>query len=174
MNTVYIERSTGDKRDGDWAEELKLEGAERIVVGMGPGSFAGVRSALAFAQGYAIATGCEVVGIPSACALAGEGKIAVVGDARRGLRWVALFDGMKSAKEIFQVEAERLEGAIPGEYRVKTVDEKRIGEELKGKFGARYLGGEAPTAEGLRRYAEANPSALVKEPLPIYLNPAVR
>ena len=31
-----------------------------------------------------------------------------------------------------------------------------------------------PTSDGLKAFAEANPSALVAEPLPIYLNPAVR
>ena len=55
-----------------------------------------------------------------------------------------------------------------------TPDERRIGELLRGVFGERYLGGRLPTGEGLRRFAEANPSILKPEPLPIYLNPAVR
>ena len=41
-------------------------------------------------------------------------------------------------------------------------------------FGDRYIGGQSPTAEGLKAFAEANPSILRSEPLPIYLNPAVR
>lgn len=54
-------------------EKLDLEGIERIVVGTGPGSFAGIRSALAFAQGYALGKpGLEVLGLPSACAIAGD------------------------------------------------------------------------------------------------------
>ena len=96
MKTLYIERSVGDGRRGDWVEELDVDGVDRIVVGTGPGSFAGVRAALAFAQGYALGRPqCEVFGLPSACALAGEGRLAVVGDARRGQFWVALFDGFK-------------------------------------------------------------------------------
>ena len=55
-----------------------------------------------------------------------------------------------------------------------TPDEARIGAMLKAAFGARYLGGQTPTAEGLRTFAEANPSLLTPEPRPIYLNPAVR
>jgi hypothetical protein len=35
-------------------------------------------------------------------------------------------------------------------------------------------GGQNPAAGGVRAFAEANPGALVREPLPIYLNPAVR
>ena len=174
MKTVYIERSTGECRDGKWVETLDLEGVGRIVVGIGPGSFAGIRSALAFAQGYALATHCEVLGLPSACALADEGRLAVVGDARQGKFWIALFDGMKLERDVFQVNQDELSGTVPGDYRVVTPDAKRIDGFLCGLFGERYLGGRLPTGEGLRRFAEANPSVLKPEPLPIYLNPAVR
>ena len=174
MKTLYIERSTGECRDGEWVEALDLEGVERIVVGTGPGSFAGIRSALAFAQGYALATNCEVLGLPSACALAGEGRIAVVGDARQGKIWVALFDGFKLERDVFQVNQDELPGSFPEDYRVVTPDAKRIDAFLRSVFGDRYLGGGTPTSEGLRRFAEANPSVLKAEPLPIYLNPAVR
>ena len=72
MKTLYIERSTGECRDGKWVETLDTDGVRRIVVGTGPGSFAGIRSALAFAQGFAIGTKCEVLGLPSPCALAAD------------------------------------------------------------------------------------------------------
>ena len=174
MKTLYIERSTGECRDGDWAEGLDLEGVERIVVGTGPGSFAGIRSALAFAQGYALATKCEVLGLPSACALADEWRVAVVGDARQGKAWIALFDGYRLEKEVFQVSRDELAVAVPADCRVVTPDAKRIDELLRNTFGERYLGGRTPDGEGLRRFAERCPSALRPEPLPIYLNPAVR
>ena len=189
MKTLYIERSTGECRDGKWAESLDLEGVERIVVGTGPGSFAGIRSALAFAQGYALATHCEVLGLPSACAIAAQVyssfehsehlnirtfPLAVVGDARQGKIWVAPFDGFRLERDVFQVNQDELPGAVPGDFRVVTPDAKRIDALLKADFGERYLGGQTPTSEGLRRFAEANPSVLKSEPLPIYLNPAVR
>ena len=187
MKTLYIERSTGECRDGDWAEGLDLEGVERIVVGTGPGSFAGIRSALAFAQGYALATHCEVLGLPSACAIAAQVnqeipsststsslRLAVVGDARQGKAWVALFDGYRLEKDVFQVNQDELKGSVPMEYKVVTPDAKRIDGLLKEVFGERYLGGRTPDGEGLKRFAEACPSILKPEPLPIYLNPAVR
>ena len=174
MKTLYIERSTGECRDGDWAEELDLEGVNRIVVGTGPGSFAGIRSALAFAQGYALATKCEVLGLPSACALAGEGRVAVIGDARQGKAWVALFDGYRLEKDVFQVNQDELAGSVPMEFKIVTPDAKRIDGLLREVFGDRYLGGRTPDSEGLRRFAEVCPSILKSEPLPIYLNPAVR
>ena len=175
MKTLYIEKSADAKRGGDWVAELDLDGVERIVVGTGPGSFAGIRAALAFAQGYAIASKCEVFGLESACALAiGEGPSAVVGDARRGLYWIALFDGFKMIGEVFQVTKDELARRVPRCVPVTSPDGERIGEMLKELFGDFYDGGRKPTAEGLRRFAEANPSALKREPLPVYLNAAVR
>ena len=174
MKTLYLERSTGECRDGKWVEALDLDAVGRIVVGTGPGSFAGIRSALAFAQGYALGRTCEVLGLPSACALAGEGRLAVVGDARKGKAWIALFDGYRLEKDVFQVNQEELAESVPATYKVVTPDAKRLEGFLRETFGDRYLGGRLPTSEGLRRFAEANPSALKGEPLPIYLNPAVR
>ena len=175
MKTLYLERSVADGRRGDWTEELDLSGVGRIVVGTGPGSFAGVRAAIAFAQGYALGKpSCEVFGLPSPCALAGDGRVAVVGDARRGLFWVALFDGFEQKGEVFLSDADSLASSVPGDCRVVTTDEARIGDSLRGVFGPRYAGGGVPTGEGLRRFAEANPAALRPEPLPIYLTPAVR
>ena len=176
MKTLYIERSTGECRSGEWVEKLDLEERpDRIIVGTGPGSFAGIRSALAFAQGYAIGSGCEVLGLPSACALAQEGRcVAVVGDARRDKLWIALFDGFSLVRDIFQINRPEIAGTVPAEWVVTTPDEARIGAMLKDVFGERYIGGQSPTAEGLKAFAEANPSILKTEPLPIYLNPAVR
>ena len=170
-------------RGGEWAERVRAFLADRlgpdakparIVVGTGPGSFAGIRAALAFAQGYAIGSGCEVLGLPSPCAYADEGPLAVVGDARRGLRWVALFDGCRLVTDIFQVAADTLESRVPRFAKVTSPDDARLGAELKEAFGDRYDGGRAPTAAGLVRFVARNPSAPVREPLPIYLNPAVR
>ena len=187
MKTLYLERSTGECRDGKWVEALDLDGVERIVVGTGPGSFAGIRSALAFAQGYALGRKCEVLGLPSACAIAAQIyaenplsdstsslHLAVVGDARQGKAWVALFDGYSLEKDVFQVNQQELLGSVPAECKVVTPDAKRLDGLLRETFGARYLGGQTPTSDGLRRFAEANSSVLKSEPLPIYLNPAVR
>lgn len=193
MKTIYIERSSGQVRDGDWVEKLDLDGVERIVVGTGPGSFAGIRSAIAFAQGYALGRPCEVFGLPSPCAVAakvygmeygivkgadGLCRLAVVGDARCGKLWIAVFDGYSLDGDVFQVGRDEIADAIDGlagkPCLVVTVDEPRIGALLMEVFGERYIGGRTPDADGLRLFAEANPSILKPEPLPIYLNPAVR
>ncbi len=176
MNTLVLERSTNTRSEALLAETgAPTTGKiDRILVGIGPGSFAGIRSALAYAQGYAIGSGCEVVGLPSPCACATDGRIAVVGDARRGLFWIALLEEATLVKPVFQVTQADLGTAIPADMPVVTPDAKRIEGVLKEVFGAVYQGEQLPTAEGLHRFALRNSAALIKEPLPLYLNPAVR
>ncbi len=57
---------------------------DQIVVGLGPGSFAGVRIAIAAALGLELSLGAKVVGIPSVAALeTAAPAYFVIGDARR-------------------------------------------------------------------------------------------
>ena len=56
---------------------------KRIIVGLGPGSYAGVRIAISTAIGLG-AAGAELMGCPSVCAIPGQtSDYAVIGDARR-------------------------------------------------------------------------------------------
>ena len=105
-------------------------------------------------------------------------RLAVLGDARCGKIWIALFNGFSLEKDVFQVDkggiGDALNGLSGAPYLIVTTDESRIGSFLAETFGGQYIGGQTPDAEGLRMFAEANPSILKSEPLPIYLNPAVR
>lgn len=67
------------------------EAVEVIAVGLGPGSYAGIRVAIAIAQGWALARGVRLLGVSSAEALAEQaraagvrGRVHVVIDAQRG------------------------------------------------------------------------------------------
>ena len=182
-----------DARCADWAvrirEELAGHGCDladldRIIVGTGPGSFAGIRGALAFAQGAAIGIQSKrekssdesiVYGLPSAAALAHEGgMVAVIGDARRGLFWVVVYNGAEKVSDFRLVEKGELVSAVPGAAMVVTSDGVRIGETLKELFGERYVGSQPPSAQRLLSLALDHPEVLVREPLPVYLSPAVR
>jgi tRNA threonylcarbamoyl adenosine modification protein YeaZ len=56
-----------------------------LAVGVGPGSYAGVRVAIATATGLSAVLGCRLLGIPSVAAFAApDESFQVVGDARRG------------------------------------------------------------------------------------------
>ena len=69
---------------------LEREQIDCIVVGLGPGSYTGIRAAIALAQGWQLARGVKLIGIGSAeCVLAQAqtegftGKVSVVIDAQR-------------------------------------------------------------------------------------------
>lgn len=204
MNTLVLDRSTDtqsvalerdgkvvarvlagtDSRSGDWplkvrdflaANSVAPADLDRVVVGCGPGSFAGIRAALAFAQGIALGGHAVVKGLPSTAALACAGeRHAIVGDARRDRYWVIVYDGLDVEKDFFLVEKTALGDSVPAEHTVLTPDGDRIGPLLAAIFGPRYKGPATPLAAHLAEVAAARPDLLVDEPLPVYLQPPVK
>jgi len=70
-----------------------------IVVGLGPGSYTGIRAAIAVAQGWQLATGVKLLGVSSAKAIAMQaqaekifGRINVAIDAQRGEFYLTNWD----------------------------------------------------------------------------------
>ncbi len=176
-----------DARSAEWplkireflaANGLAVTDLDRILVGQGPGSFAGIRAALAFAQGLVLgntAKTTEVVGLPSTYALTRAGaRTAVVGDARRDRFWVVLYEGVACVKDFALVSKDELANAVPEHYAVVTPDGARIEQLLQGVFGHHYKGSLVPLAQRLVEVALADPSLPKPEPLPLYLQPAVR
>lgn len=73
---------------------------ERIVAGLGPGSYAGTRIAIAAALGLQAVASAELIGISSVCALpTEETEYAVIGDARRQSFWFARVRGRLCVEE---------------------------------------------------------------------------
>lgn len=82
--------------------------ADRILVGVGPGSFTGIRVGIAAAQGLAIAWNCELSGMSSLALLAAgagaEGEIAVAVDGGHGELFVQQFDrSLTPTTELFNL-----------------------------------------------------------------------
>ena len=79
--------------------QIGREEIEVLAVGLGPGSYSGIRVALAIAQGWQLATGVKLLGISSVEALAARaraeqmfGRMNVVVDAQRGEFYQAIFE----------------------------------------------------------------------------------
>src|SRR5881275_907251 len=57
---------------------------ETIIVGLGPGSYAGTRIAISAAIGLQVSCNAHLIGYPSICAMECDGQeYCVIGDARR-------------------------------------------------------------------------------------------
>ncbi|MCP5518176.1 MAG: tRNA (adenosine(37)-N6)-threonylcarbamoyltransferase complex dimerization subunit type 1 TsaB [Verrucomicrobiales bacterium] len=73
------------------AAGIEREAVGRIAIGLGPGSYTGIRNAIAIAQGWQFAAGVGTVGLSSVAALAAglhaagrRGRFRLVVDAQRG------------------------------------------------------------------------------------------
>jgi tRNA threonylcarbamoyladenosine biosynthesis protein TsaB len=88
-DTITAEFANDRKHSGLFFEQLarsrgELPNPDRIAVGLGPGSYAGTRIAIAAAIGLSAATGAPLVGISSLRVMAVDAaEYIVVGDARR-------------------------------------------------------------------------------------------
>ncbi len=87
----------------------------RIVVGLGPGSYAGTRIAIAAATGLAAANGAELAGAASLCAIAIEAtEYVAIGDARRQSFWFAHVREREAQEGPLLCSAEELQERLRG------------------------------------------------------------
>jgi tRNA threonylcarbamoyladenosine biosynthesis protein TsaB len=174
---------------------------DRLAVGLGPGSFSGIRSAVAGFQGLGLPHGIPLVGVSSAAAVAWRWlqaapacrRVTVLGDARRERLWVATFeraaggrlavvpaDGQARAPlhttdDFALVPVAALAGAIPADSVVLSPDWARLAAQLAALLPAGRLmtDGGVSTAADVARLVLANPGGVRTEPVPIYLHPPV-
>ena len=78
---------------------LVREDIEVLAVGLGPGSYTGIRAAIAVAQGWQLARGTRVLGVSSLESLAAQaqaerlfGRVNLVVDAQRGEFYLATWE----------------------------------------------------------------------------------
>jgi tRNA threonylcarbamoyladenosine biosynthesis protein TsaB len=164
----------------EWANDRKHSGAffenlenvmkeygkpEKIIVGLGPGSYAGTRIAISAAIGLQIATGMQLVGYPSVCAIECEAnEYCVIGDARRQSFFLARI----RANEL--VEAPTLMSEAELKEKVDTINSNMsiFCSEPLPQFKRALL--SYPSARILARLARDSDRAFVTPPLePMYL-----
>lgn len=162
-------------------EDFEGKGLDAVLVGTGPGSYSGVRVAIAAAQGMAIVHGCDAIGLASlgATSVARESDVSLaIGDARRGLYYTAEIAASGEAQEAELMEIgefhERLAKAHAAGVSLFTMDDPEslaLGEDLqhqvsRGRPEAAHLIEIWQALEGSRR------EELRKTPLaPAYLRP---
>jgi len=85
--------------------KMAREEIEVVAVGLGPGSYTGIRAAIAVAQGWQLARGVKLLGAGSADALAAQaqaakifGRVNVVIDAQRAEFYLATWDVSAAAR----------------------------------------------------------------------------
>lgn len=148
-------------------EELRAEwdGLDRVAVGLGPGSYNGLRSACAVAIALQVALGVEVAGLSSACLLdVPESRHVVAGDARGGRISWAPVEGRRLAGEIRLLTADEFAAALDQPDRPPVYCAGPIAT-------APDLHPATPEASILAREAAALPALSAADIQPIYLKP---
>ena len=117
------------------AAKITREQIEVIAVGLGPGSYTGIRAAIAVAQGWQLARGVKVLGVNSAEALAAQaqaelffGRVNVAIDAQRGEFYLATWEISATARR--EVAPLKIVPAVELQARL-AAGEICVGPEMK-------------------------------------------
>ncbi len=113
-----------DRNSGAFFQSLEslskhFRDLDSIVVGLGPGSYAGVRIAIAAGIGLRSAAGAKILGLPSISAIdPAPNEYCVIGDARRDSFFFARISANNLAEEIRLFDEAKLQ------EHLKNLDEK--------------------------------------------------
>jgi tRNA threonylcarbamoyladenosine biosynthesis protein TsaB len=152
--------------------KLEREDIECIAVGIGPGSYAGIRVAISLAQGWQLATGVKLLGVSSVDCIAAQavasgviGNFSVAIDAQRGEVYLASYEASGGGA----TETTPLKLATPAEAQ----ERESAGELLAGPEATRWFPNGRiifPQAAMLARLAARRSDFVAGEMLePIYL-----
>jgi len=152
--------------------QIEREQIECVAIGLGPGSYNGIRLAIALAQGWQLARPVKLLGISTAECLAAQaqaeglfGRVQVVIDAQRGEFYLAGYDLSLEAR--YEVEPLHL-AALPEVQARQQAGGLLVGPEVTRWFpGGRVL---HPRAATLGRLARGRTDFVPGEEMkPIYL-----
>lgn len=131
--------------------------ADRMAVGIGPGSYNGLRTACAVAGAFELSLGIELVAAPSPCLLdTAEARFFAAGDARGGRTYFAAVEDRKLCGDISLLD--------DGEFAARC---RAAGDTPV------YRVGKLPGWEGLREaFPDAGVLALLAPDLPV-IDPAL-
>ena len=114
--------------------DFDLSQIDLISVGIGPGSFTGIRIGLTFAKVMAQVLKKDIVAVSSlkACAIKEDGLVGSIIDARRGLIYACLMEDGKVLMDDTIIELEKFK-ALVGDRKItlQGVDAKKFIHEFK-------------------------------------------
>ena len=148
------------------AEVMDGRSADRVLVGVGPGSFTGIRVAIAAAHGLAIGWNAEIAGLSSfgliAAGVADEGEIAVAVTGGHGELFLQQFDATtrEPTSELFNLRATEAARTISAALVVGSGAEQLVDARGWGEARERW-----PSAANALRLSEAQRSLA---PKPLY------
>ena len=148
-------------------EEMRplWQGIDRMAIGLGPGSYNGLRVACAIAGSFQLALGIEIITVPSPCLLDSvEKNYFAAGDARGGRTWLAEIKNHQLQGEICLLTKEEWTSHLGQKYSQLTL---RVGPVP----GAESLPQASPLASVLARLASSLVPADPTEIEPLYLKP---
>jgi tRNA threonylcarbamoyl adenosine modification protein YeaZ len=118
--------------------KLEREQIQCLAVGIGPGSYTGIRAAISIAQGWQLARGVKIIGISSAECIAAQaqadgltGVVDITVDAQRGEFYLASYEiTADSCREITPLKIVTME-----DVRLRSqADELLVGPEISRWF----------------------------------------
>lgn len=142
-------------------------GVEALAIGLGPGSYTGIRLAISVAQGWQLAAGIPVIGVGSMELMAAA--------APPGEEWLLAVDSQRDEYAVVEASGGRLTGALrlmPGAAlgRALAGGLRVAGPDLPPSLvGARAL---HPTASLLAQMAAGRPQMPAEQLTAIYLREA--
>jgi tRNA threonylcarbamoyladenosine biosynthesis protein TsaB len=156
--------------------KIEREQIDVIAVGLGPGSYTGIRSAIAIVQGWQLAREIKLIGVSSAETIASQarsekifGDVNVVIDAQRGEIYLARYEISETAlKEIASLQI-----VLPQQFSNERTAQRAIPATFVGPEATKWFpSGKIifPRAAAIAKLAEARTDFMAGENLePIYL-----
>jgi len=136
---------------------------DTIIVGLGPGSYAGTRIAVSTAIGLQVSSGARLIGYPSICAMESDAhEYCAIGDARRNSFFFARIRGRELVEGPVLFSEKQLQ------KKLTTLDMPIFCSESLTQFATAFV--QYPSARVLARFARSSTCNFQLPPLePIYL-----
>lgn len=165
--------------------QTSWEQFNKILIGCGPGQYAGLRASMTVAQALQLPAKGKTYGIPSAYAVLAKrfgseengAGIIVCGDARRNHIWAYhwcpnLKPALPQMQCLTREDFSKLD--VPADTRVVSADYDRLHGNVELPQGAHWKAeNEFPDAEHLIQLATSYPEDVLQAPDIIYIHPPV-